>query len=1128
MGLSNTIIGQVITTPITITPNTPVNVDYSVSGNLMKRVSMEVRLNTAGSANIILSVADQILIDNVDVPSQGAHSLNFIVNFPTTGNAQLKLSARGNDIVVNSLNIEDAGNIDFPKFLNASAAIGLVDPLSIKYGGPSITDIDNDGDYDMILNNHNAAPSVLYLNDGDGTVTRGQELSQFFKMDLHGSATGDYDNDGDLDIVIALGGGNGTNPAPPVFYKNDNGTFIRSEADVGITSGARGRSPRWVDFDLDGDLDLALFNAAGINGGNNEQHIFYSNRGDGTFNTVNVPGLENATSERVLITDLNNDHIDDVVMIGPLTVWKGNGDFSFEEVTDEWIPASIRRRFLNISATDIDIDNDGDLDLYIAGGLGVFQVSNRNSIDFNPELNKLDGRTSGSQGTLPLDITATGSLRLFELDLLNRNGFAEDYPVFLGSNKVPNIVEPLNDDLEGGELVITQATANGWPASRTENGIYIGYLGDNQWKFETVRNSDIFFNITFSLEGVNDFSTTAAIANRNIQDFLLRNDDNGSGGRIFTDVSAEWNIPRGGNHWGVTTGDFNNDSFADLYVYRYGFVRNRRSDYLLLNTGQGKFEISTNHEAKDLDAITHGDMGQAFDYDLDGDVDILSGDDEFGTWHLYTNEKNDTGNYAIVKVGYSPISNVDPLSAEVTITTTNGTSQYRRVGSSGEVFSQSLLNMIHFGLGTADRIENITVRWRNGEIAEFNNEGVNQIFDTNQLDPTSLTIEPKPIEVRVGTTTQAELIIEPSFANRQVIWTSEDATIASVDENGVVTGNIEGQSTIITATSIANNSIMDTAPVNVIAFVEIPAQSITLDIESLDIIQGNTATLNATVLPADADDKSVIWSSSDTTIVNVDQNGIIDAVADGTATVTAALTVDENIKDDAIINVSRLIAPSLVFDDRAIYATTEYPIGGTIDVSVDYHAGTGNTVISGNDGGIRFFIRHLNAGFGLIRDFDIQTDATALNTESGTATVSLNLNLDNLPPGSDPILSSAELQNGEFYFLFVSFSSSSGDNLNVSVSPITVIEGALSVEDTAVLENNSIKMFPNPAENYIYFMGLENKKYKVTINNILGQKIFTKKVKGNKRIPISSLKTGMHIVTIESGGLKKTFNLIKE
>ena len=115
----------------------------------------------------------------------------------------------------------------------------------------------------------------------------------------------------------------------------------------------------------------------------------------------------------------------------------------------------------------------------------------------------------------------------------------------------------------------------------------------------------------------------------------MRND-----GGTFVDVTSQWNLPLGGNTWGVTVGDFNNDSKQDVLVIRYPFIKHRVADYMLLNTGT-KFEITTAHQAHARGCRCHGDMGAAFDFDLDGDVDILTGDDEFGNWNLFGNTKSD-------------------------------------------------------------------------------------------------------------------------------------------------------------------------------------------------------------------------------------------------------------------------------------------------------------------------------------------------------------------------------------------------------------------------------------------------------------------------------------------------------
>ena len=187
-------------------------------------------------------------------------------------------------------------------------------------------------------------------------------------------------------------------------------------------------------------------------------------------------------------------------------------------------------------------------------------------------------------------------------------------------------------------------------------------------------------------------------------------------------------MPAGGNSLGVTVGDFNNDSYQDLFVYRWGQIASRISDTMLLNTGKKSFERTTMHGANDVGGPGNGDMGQAFDFDLDGDLDLLNGSED-GEWYLYENilKPNDNNNYVLVRVGYSPKDNIDAISAKVTITTASKTYQ-QSVGSAGAVFSQSLLNIVHFGLGEEDSIKRIDVKWRNGETVVLKAPTTNQLL----------------------------------------------------------------------------------------------------------------------------------------------------------------------------------------------------------------------------------------------------------------------------------------------------------------------------------------------------------------------------------------------------------------
>ena len=79
-------------------------------------------------------------------------------------------------------------------------------------------------------------------------------------------------------------------------------------------------------------------------------------------------------------------------------------------------------------------------------------------------------------------------------------------------------------------------------------------------------------------------------------------------------------------------------------------------------------------------------------------------------------------------------------------------------------------------------------------------------------------------------------------------------------------------------------------------------QSVSLDKESLEMEVGQTATLVATVLPSDADDKTVLWSASGDGVISVD-DGVVKAIGGGTATITL-LDLETNITDTCVVTVT--------------------------------------------------------------------------------------------------------------------------------------------------------------------------------------------------------------------------------
>ena len=139
--------------------------------------------------------------------------------------------------------------------------------------------------------------------------------------------------------------------------------------------------------------------------------------------------------------------------------------------------------------------------------------------------------------------------------------------------------------------------------------------------------------------------------------------------------------------------------------------------------------------------------------------------------------------------------------------------------------------------------------------------------------------------VQVKKTIQLKASITPSNASQEVVWSSSKPAVATVDANGLVTGVTAGTA-VITATSKENPSIKASCTVRVES-VNIPVSSVELDRSSLSLKKGDVYTLNATVKPDDATDKTVSWKSSNTSVATVDSNGKVKAIAGGSATITA-------------------------------------------------------------------------------------------------------------------------------------------------------------------------------------------------------------------------------------------------
>lgn len=156
---------------------------------------------------------------------------------------------------------------------------------------------------------------------------------------------------------------------------------------------------------------------------------------------------------------------------------------------------------------------------------------------------------------------------------------------------------------------------------------------------------------------------------------------------------------------------------------------------------------------------------------------------------------------------------------------------------------------------------------------------------------------PETATVSIGDKITLAAKVLPEYAsNKDVIWSSSDESIATVNSKGVVTGIKEG--TVAISCTTVDGGYVANCNVNVV----ISAQAVKLNRESMTLQAGFNYTLQATVTPATATNKLVTWTSSDERVVKVNANGTVSAIAGGKATVTAT-TVSGGHTASCVFNV---------------------------------------------------------------------------------------------------------------------------------------------------------------------------------------------------------------------------------
>lgn len=302
----------------------------------------------------------------------------------------------------------------------------------VNTGAVALGDYDNDGNLDILLTGYSSTGAIaqVWRNLGNGTFTNiNARLPGVFYSSV---AWGDYDNDGLLDILLT-GTSNGFgNTAVTQLWRNlGNGSFGKINTGLpGVLLGAGA----WGDFDRDGLLDLLLTGHTSTGAVSQ----VWRNLGNGAFSNLNV-GLPGVHQSSVALADYDNDGELDIVLAGTGTqtnlicqVWRNTGSGVFTNL-NTGLPG-----FRSGSVAWADFDSDGRLDLLLTGldggGVPLLTIHHNNtglSSVFAPRINRLKALSNGGcqlsfAGEIGFGYTVWASTNLIQwsaLGIPNESGF---------------------------------------------------------------------------------------------------------------------------------------------------------------------------------------------------------------------------------------------------------------------------------------------------------------------------------------------------------------------------------------------------------------------------------------------------------------------------------------------------------------------------------------------------------------------------------------------------------------------------------------------------------------------------------------------------------------------------------
>jgi hypothetical protein len=525
--------------------------------------------------------------------------------------------------------------------------IPLLNPViaQVYVGSSAWGDVDNDGDLDLLLSGYDGLQDLthLYLNEGPDSLSGWRFTLMNPNIPASESTTtdwGDYDKDGDLDLVFSGWSLDVGQTEFAAIYRNDgkldDSTWNFVDINAGLPAVADG-STSWGDYDADGDLDLLIVN--GSDGLTRVSQIFRNDgdlSGSWRFSPI-AAGLPDLQYGEAAWGDYDNDGDLDIAMTGELV----NFGIPFSGIfrNDQF---DIFTLDTTVTLTDAvfsslawgDYDNDGDLDLSIIGSTPIgSSVILQNVGGFSP--NQAPEPPSGLSAETFLD-----SVKLSWLPSQDDSTFdaAICYNLRMGTFPgAADIISPMSDDNTGIRKILNFGNVNhnrSWTIKNLQPGTYYwavqaidhSFAGSEFSQESSFEIREPYYNeLALNLPGVSGRNIAwCDYDNDNDMDlFISGNSDSGAvvslynnggfspiTGWIFNEIPGIFpNHPSPATSWG----DYDNDGDLDLILQGSMQVELYRND------GNNTFNLESTSPFHNLaeGALAWGDM------DNDGDLDLI-------------------------------------------------------------------------------------------------------------------------------------------------------------------------------------------------------------------------------------------------------------------------------------------------------------------------------------------------------------------------------------------------------------------------------------------------------------------------------------------------------------------------